>query len=152
MQDYGQQYMPYMQTMGVSPQNYPMATMPAEQMESMYPQVYYRMYPMVQAHCSMWMAQYPMYTPTAEQLGTMAEDVSVRTEQEMDGMTQGDGGSEDRQFGFGRRRFLRDLASILLIRELIGRRRRHYYGYPGYGYPGYDYPGYGYPGYGYSGY
>lgn len=148
MQDYGQEYMPYMQMMGVSPQSYPMATMPADQLESMYPQVYYKMYPMIQAQCNMMMAQTPAFTPTPEQLEAMAEDISVKTEQEMDGMPQRDfEGAEDRQFGYGRRRFLRDLASILLIRELVGRRRRPFYGYPyGYGY-GYGFPGYGYPGF-----
>lgn len=44
-----------------------------------------------------------------------------------------------RQYG---RRFIRDLALILLLQRLLGRRRRRY-GYPGYG----GYGGYGYPGY-----
>ncbi|MCT4606992.1 MAG: hypothetical protein N4A64_12995 [Marinisporobacter sp.] len=55
--------------------------------------------------------------------------------------------------GYGRGMF-RNVIWLLLLGQLLGRRRRRRpgYGYPGYGGPGYGYPGYGKPGYGRPGY
>ena len=154
MQDYGQEYMPYMQMMGVPSQYYPMATMPQEQLEDMYPQEYYTVYPLAKQKCDMWMSQFgPMQTPTREQLDAMVQDICANAGPQMgvnEAMEPVEANvTKDRQFFFGGRRFLPALASILLIRELIGRRRPFFgYGYPGYGYGyGYGFPGYGYPGY-----
>lgn len=50
---------------------------------------------------------------------------------------------------YGRRRLLRDMIGVILIGELLRRRRRGYES-PGYYYPEYRSPEYGYPGYGYD--
>jgi hypothetical protein len=116
------------------PEQYsPMMTMPQEQLEMMYPRVYFIVFPAVQMHCDM-MGIRPgmMFTPTRQQLDSMVDGIyrSVEGQIDMEDDTMGD--METRQifpgagfgFGFGRRRFFRDLIGILLIRELL--RRRHF--------------------------
>lgn len=128
---------PYMQMMNMPQQYAPMMTMPQEELETMYPQVYFIVYPAVMTHCDM-MGIRPgmMFTPTRQQLDSMVDGIYRSVEGQM-GMGE-ETIEETRQpfgfgpglgFGFGRRRFARDLIGILLIRELL--RRRHF-GYPGY--------------------
>jgi len=126
---------------------YPMMTMPEKQLESMYPKVYIIINPVVQRHCDMIDMKYGMmHVPTCEQLDSMADSIVKIISPDVEvTITQGER-EEERQLGFGGRRLLRDLVTILLLRELIQRRRA--YGYGGYyGYPGGGYGGYG----GYSG-
>lgn len=87
-----------------------------------------------------------MYTPTSEQLESMIDKICEKLESEVDDLIKQEMDKDDRQFGFGGRGLFRSLISILLIRELL-RRRRPYGGYPGY-YGGYGYGPYG----GYGGY
>lgn len=88
-------------------------------LEGMYPQTYYQMMPAVRHRCDMmYMHNDAMYTPSREELDRMSDDVI--------GMLGniGEGEMETRQFGG--RRLGRDFISILLINELLGR-RRHFF-------------------------
>lgn len=140
-------YAPYMQTMNMPTQYAPMVTMPQQELEAMYPKIYFIIYPCVCRQCDM---AGTMAAPTKEQLETMTENIVNEVEPNVAAQLAEDE-KEGRQLFFGTgRRFLRDLAGILLIRELIRRRPFYGYSYPGiYGYPGvYGYPGtYGYPWY-----
>ncbi len=131
----GDEYNPYMQMMNMPTQYYPMATMPVQDLETMYPQMYYHAYPAVMGYCDM-MGIRPgtTFSPTREQLDSMVDGIYRSVESQLP-MEEGE--MESRQpfggfggfGGFGRRRFLRDLIAILLIRELLRRRRPHYGGY-----------------------
>ncbi|HHW47159.1 MAG TPA: hypothetical protein GXX14_00870 [Clostridiaceae bacterium] len=116
-------------------QMYPMMTMPEHQLEAMYPRVYYIVYPVVVGHCDMMDTTYgPSYIPTREQLEAMVDDIYARVERDVDAeIMKGSRELDERQFGIGRRNLLRSLISILLIRELISRRRRPFFGFPFFG-------------------
>jgi len=116
-------------------QMYPMMTMPQHQLEAMYPRIYYIIFPVVVGHCDMMDSSYGLsYIPTREQLEAMTDDIYARVERDVEAeIMQGSRELDDRQFGFGRRNLLRGLISILLIRELIRRRRRPFFGFPFYG-------------------
>lgn len=141
MQEFNSSY--YMQSMGIPCQYFPMATMPEEQLESMYPKSYYTIHPAVERTCDRITASCgPMFTPTHEQLESMVDQVYDEVEADVCDIDNRNESSDDRQFLPGGRRFLRDLIAILLIRDLINR-RRPYYGYqpyygvtPYYGVPG----------------
>lgn len=132
MQNYERDWMPCMQTMGIPSQMYPMATMPEQQLERMYPRIYYIIYPAVVRHCDMMDTTYgSMYIPTRDHLEKMIDDITVIVEVDVDvAIKQESGESEERQFGFGGRRLLRGLIGILLLRELLRRRRRPFFGFP----------------------
>ncbi len=150
---------PNIQAMNI-PQKYaPMMEMPQEQLEAMYPRCYYIIHPEVCRHCDNFVSQFGnMYTPSRQQLDEMVDNIDNSVGEDVDadyrdeelgyddyyGYEDGYSGSyeyyDEREpdgygggfgggFG-GRRRFRRDLISILLLRELL-RRRRPYYGYPG---------------------
>jgi hypothetical protein len=139
-------YAPYMQMMGLPNQCCPMMEMPQEELEAMYPRVYRIIYPHVKYQCDMFDSKNGMMNPTREQVEAMVDDIQRKVEPEVDMEINLPTEEAERQFGFGGRRLFRDLVSILLLRQLLRRRRRPFpYGYPGYGgYGGYD--GYGYPG------
>ncbi len=133
-------YIPYMQMMDVPTQYSPMMEMPQDQLESMYPKCYYIIYPEVNRHCDMLNKIYgTMYNPSRKQLEEIVDEIdnSVGSYVDAEYQEQDENDTENRQFGVGyfghgsRRRFRRDLISILLLRELLRRRRPHYYG----GYP-----------------
>ena len=130
----------------------PMMAMPENQLETMYPKTYQIINPVVMNYCDMMDMKYGvMNNPTKEQLDEVCEDICKDVETEVDKVVAAEMKEGQRQLGFGGRYILRDLAGILLLRELL--RRRRPFGYPGYGYPGYGFPGYGFPGYGgYYGY
>lgn len=134
MQDYERDSMPYMHKMGIPSNMYPMANMPEQQLEMMYPRIYYIIYPVVVRHCDMMDMTYGrMYMPNREEVERMTDNIHSQVEADVDAeMQQESEGSEERQFGFGfgRRRFLRNLISILLLRELLHRRRRPFFGTP----------------------
>jgi hypothetical protein len=66
-----------------------------------------------------------MMMPTSEELRQMSEDISMRVEPEVEEtIMQGNRETQDRQLGFQGRGILRDLASILLLREFFERRHR----------------------------
>lgn len=76
-------------------------------------------------------------SPSREQLEAMVDDIYCMLEADVEISIPED--DKDRQFVVGGRRLIRDLASILLIRELLLRRRPYPYSYP---YPYGGYPGY----------
>lgn len=132
---------PFMQSgypMPIQPMYYPMVTMPEEQLEKMYPKTYQIVNPVVQSYCDKMDV---MSNPTKEQLNEMCEKICKEVEADVEKAIAAENKDEKRQLGFGGRAILRDLAGILLLRELI--RRRRVFGYPGYGFPSYGYPGYG---------
>jgi len=142
---------PYMQMMNLPQQYEPMMEMPQEQLESMFPRCYYIIYPEVYRHCDRLVSKKgTMYTPSRQELDNIVDDIDNRVGQDVESeyedndysgnveaMNISDNPKESgRQFGGfhgGRRRFRRDLISIVLLRELLRRRRRPPYGY---GYPG----------------
>ncbi|AEV69395.1 hypothetical protein [Acetivibrio clariflavus] len=118
--------------MPIQPQYYPMVTMPDEQLENMYPKTYKIVNPVVQSYCDKIDV---MSNPTKEQLAEICEKICKDVEGKVEKVIAEENKDDKRQLGFGGRIILRDLAGILLIRELL--RRRQFYGYPGYGFPGY---------------
>jgi hypothetical protein len=115
----------------------PESMMPEYQLETMYPKIYYIIYPHVIYHCDLFDKNCccNMMMPTSEDLRRMSEDISMRVESEVeDSIKQGMRESEERQLGFQGRGVLRDLVRILLLREFFQRRHRphrphHHMGY-----------------------
>ena len=141
MQYYEYDWRPYMQAMGMPSQNYPMTT-PEQQLESMYPNIYNIVNPVVESHCdNMEMKYGKMYCPTKEQLEATTDNILSEVEPSVEAAIEKETGTAERQFGFGGRRLLRNLIGILFIRSLLGRRRRPFGFFPGY-YSGYPYGGY----------
>lgn len=132
MYDDQRDWMPYMQSMGVPCQMYPMAAMPEQQLETMYPRVYHIVYPEVVRHCdNMDMTHGSSHIPTREQMERMVDDIAGRVEANVNAAIQQEAREpEERQLGFGGRRLLRNLIGILFIRELLRRRRRPFFGFP----------------------
>lgn len=133
-------YKPYMQMMNVPDDYCPMMEMPQQELECMYPKCYHMIYPEVHRHCDMFTSKYgTMCDPSQKQLERMVDEIdnSVGSYVDAEYQENDDSGSENRQFGIGyfgpgsRRRFRRDLISILLLREFLRRRRPYFYG----GYP-----------------
>lgn len=138
MQDFD--YMDYMRKMNMPQQYSPMMEMPQEQLESMYPRCYYMIYPEVHRHCDMLCAQYGiMYTPSRRQMDEIVDNIDNNVGASVDAEYQDSDDKEDRQFEEfgggpfggghfgGRRRFRRDLISILFLRELLRRRHDHHH-------------------------
>lgn len=149
MQDYSHCYMPYMQAVNIPSHYYPMMAMPEQQLERMYPRIYHVIYPVVVRHCDMMDMTYGQsHIPTHEEVERMIDDIYVKVETDVDVIIKQDPREfEERQLGFGGRGLLRGLIGILLLRELIGRRRRPFFGFPfggGFGFgPGFG-GGFGY--------
>lgn len=127
-------YMQYYQMMGY-PSCSPIAECPTAGLESMYPDIYHRVHPKVMHMCMMMdhphnPEMYPC--PRREAVERMADDIYMQTMMEMGGqwgnwnpMTQQFpefGEDRFREDRFGRRDFLHNLISIILIRELLFRR------------------------------
>lgn len=140
-----QQAMPQMMSPSM-PQAMPQMCLPMDDHDSImgfpvkYPKVYYKLYPKVKMLCEqMDLQSNPSMYPcpsheTIEQMtdhlyNTMSKEDLAEIESCLEG--------SDRQLGFSGRRLLRDLIGILLIRELI-RRRRFFnpFGFGGVGFPG----------------
>jgi len=116
-----------------------MVQYPAERLEDMYPDIYHIVNPMVQETCMRKDTpnnpeMYPY--PTRAGVEGMIDEIYKRCCMEL-GISENDEywGESDRQlggyfgapfygysYGFGRRRFLRDLIGILLINQLLRRR------------------------------
>lgn len=134
MNEFEYNWLPCMQMMNMPSQFYPMVTMPEQQLESMYPNIYNIIFPVIVSHCdTMDMTQGPMYIPTREQLEAAADGILSRVEGDVEKAVMQDAREKDRQLGFGGRRVARNLIEILLIRELIRRRRRPFFGVPFFG-------------------
>jgi len=136
MQGYEYDWRPCMQTMGIPSQCYPMMTMPEQQLENMYPNIYNIVNPVVENHCDNICMKYgTMNTPTKEYLETTTDNILAEVEPQVTAEIEKETGAGERQFGFGGRRLLRSLIGILLIRNLLGRRRRPFGFFPGFGSP-----------------
>lgn len=141
MQGYEYDWRPCMQTMGIPCQCYPMMTMPEQQLEGMYPNIYNIINPVVEKHCDhMEMMHGSMHVPNKEHLEAMTDNILSEVEPVVGSEIEKEEGAGERQFGFGGRRLLRSLVGILLIRNLLGRRRRPFGFFPGFGFS----PGFGF--------
>jgi hypothetical protein len=116
------------------------------QIEMLYPHSYYIIYPHVRAHCDKLEQKHgKMYCPSKEEFEKILEDICDKVEKELeDDEDKKDKDKDDcreeerrRRRRYNRRRLLGDLAGVILIGELLGR-RQPYYG-PGYYGPGYWY-------------
>lgn len=136
--------MMYMPMMNMPMMNMPMYDEDDEDLKSMYPKIYMRIYPMVKYHCDMMESMYgAMYCPSKEELDCICEEVCDKYEKyykdDEDHEHHEDRNDDDEMRQ--RRRFFRrgigDLARILFIGNLLGRRRRrrrffdhgHHHGY-----------------------
>ncbi|MPW26701.1 hypothetical protein GC105_12965 [Alkalibaculum sp. M08DMB] len=146
MQNTNQNWTPYMQSMRVPEPMYPVMDMTDQQIEEMYPRIYFIIFPVVSYHCDMLDAEHgEMYIPSNEHYKDIVDNIHERVSKDIeDNKLQG---IDVKQWTRGG--LLRDLASIIFLRELAQRRRyprRRRYPYDGYGRgPGYGYgPGYWY--------
>ena len=105
-----------------------------EDLERLYPKFYLRTYPMVKQHCDMIESRYgAMYCPTDEEMDYTCKQICDKYEEYFK-----DDDVMQRQ-GSGRRRRDEEFIRTLLIRELLGKRRRikrkkrPYFGYNYYG-------------------
>mgnify|MGYP000277495959 CR=1 FL=1 len=137
-------YMPYTQMMNMPDYCYPMVAIPQQELEGMYPKTYSVIMPVIERNCDMMDMKYGMmYSPTREEIEAMADNIVKDVSPDVDMVISQAQREEERQLGLGGRRILRDLALILLIRELIRRRNSYGGGYGGYyGYPGGMFGGY----------
>ena len=115
-----------------------------DDLKRLYPKLYTGIYPMVRHHCDMMEARHgAMYCPSKEEMDHICEeicDMHEKHHKDDDDDDDDDDCKDDdmrQRRRRGRRRAVNDLVKILLIRDLLGRRRRHRrrpkYGY-GYGY------------------
>lgn len=119
-------------------------------LEKMYPEIYNSMYPMVKSECDMMDEKHGKHhCPSREELDAMRDRILKKLDIECkdDDEDYCENGSHRDSYyriprPYGGRRAVRDLTDILLLRELIGRRRPPYYG-PPYGRPPYGRPPYG---------
>lgn len=126
----------YNPVMGVQDQYNPMLTMPEQQLENMYPNIYNIVNPVVEKHCdNMEMKYGKMHCPTKEQVEAITDNVLSEVEGNVEAAIKKEAGQAERQFGFGGRPILRGLIGILLIRNLL-RRRRPFGFFPGF-FPGF---------------
>lgn len=114
--------------------NMPMMVKDERQIEMLYPQSYYIIYPHVRYHCDMLERKYGKnYCPTKEEMKDMVEDISKKVQKELD-KDEDDkkdkdhckGDDKKRKRTYDRRRLLNDLIGIILIGELLDRRRPYY--------------------------
>lgn len=134
-----QQAMPMQQTMPIPAlveQTMPELTMPETttlesmmpeyQLENMYPNVYFIIYPEVARHCDDFDRDCcGMRLPTREEIERMVDNITMKVQPEVEAsMEPGMREDETRQLGFAGRGLLRNLAGILLLRELFDRRHR----------------------------
>lgn len=130
--------MPYMSPMGVQQQYWGCPDV-MHDLESMYPETYRIVFPCVMKECDMMDMQFgSMYCPGKDKMMEIVDRIFARVEADVEITLRDQKDSkENRQLGFGGRRILRDLITILLIRELL--RRRPFFGgftwnRPGYGF------------------
>jgi hypothetical protein len=107
-----------------------------DDLRKLYPTIYTRMYPIVRHHGDMMESKYgPMYSPTKDEMERICKQICDKYEDYHDDDDDDDDDrNEDEDIRQRRRRRRRrsneDLIRILLIRDLLGRRRRrHDYGY-----------------------
>ncbi|TDT51961.1 hypothetical protein [Fonticella tunisiensis] len=114
-----------------------------QRLEMMYPETYYIIRPAVVNRCDIMETKHgEMHIPDREEMDEMIEEICDEVEEEVEKEIKSSKDNMSRQFGYGRRRLLRDLVGVSLIGELLGRRRRRrrrrpfphppYGGYPPY--------------------
>ncbi|HZK69921.1 MAG TPA: hypothetical protein VFD03_00180 [Clostridia bacterium] len=135
------QCMPMMNMpMNMSMMNMPMMNMPMyenympmceeddDDLKSMYPKVYIRMYPMVKHHYDIMVAKYgKMYCPGKDEMNRICKEISDKYKDHHRSNEDGDDDCNDNnmrqrgRYGGG----IQDLARILLIGSLIGGRNNY---------------------------
>jgi hypothetical protein len=111
----------------VNPSNVsPESDMPEYELETMYPTVYYIIYPRVIDVCDLYdKGCCGMNMPSKEDIRQMSNDITMMVEAEVEAtLKMGMRDDENRQLGFESRGILRDLVSVLLLREFFQRRHR----------------------------
>lgn len=100
--------------------------MPEYQLEMMYPQSYYIIYPEVIRQSDTFDNSFgAMRMPTNEEIERMVDNITVKVEVEVEAAVKsGMREEETRLIGFGGRGLTRDLIRILLLREFFQRRHR----------------------------
>ena len=122
-----------MPMMNMPMMNMPMMNMPMyeendEDLKSMYPKVYIRMYPMVKHHCDKMVAKYGiMYCPSKDEMHHMCKDIADKYKEHHKDDDDDDDCNDEGMRVFGGGGVLQDLARILIIGNLIG--GRNFYGY-----------------------
>lgn len=112
-------------------------------LERMYPKSYFIIMPMVRHHCDMMHMKHGMdHRPDKEEVERMVEDIYKEAKDSFHDMEDDESSDDEMRQYRPRRRFGRDLITILLLNELFERRRRRrrrpYGGYGGFsGYDGY---------------
>jgi len=96
-------------------------------LKKMYPKIYVMIFPMVKKHCDMIESRYgAMYCPGTDEMDRICTEICDKCEG--DYMDEDCDRSDDEDMRQrrrrGRRGTIRDLTRILLIKDLIGRRRR----------------------------
>jgi len=101
-------------------------------LKEMYPEIYIRIYPMVRSHCDMMESMHgAMYCPSKEEMDHICKEVYEKQHRDCEDDDERYDNDDTRQIFGGRRGLTQDLIRILLIRDLLGRRRRRrpYFGY-----------------------
>jgi hypothetical protein len=107
--------------------------MEEEEMKMMYPRIYHMIMPMIHHHCDRMEEMHgKMHCPKHEEFEDMCEKITKSLEEELDDQCGEDDDKHDhdddhehhRIRRYGRRNAVRDIVGILLLNELIGRRRR----------------------------
>ncbi len=109
------------------------AEMPTEDLESLYPQTYNAIAPVVESACDKWMGKHGEQCPSKEEFDSMVSDVYNKVESNVEAAVKNSPNADERQFFGGGRRILRDFIGALFITNLIRRRRRPFFG--GFGFP-----------------
>ena len=111
-----------MPMMNMPMMNMPMMIMNDEDLKSMYPKVYIRIYPIVKYHYDMIVAKHGrLYCPTVDEMDHMCKDICDKYKEHYKDEDYDDDCNDDgmRRFGGGG---LGNLGRILLIGSLIGGR------------------------------
>lgn len=105
-------------------------------LERMYPKIYHKVRPLIIMHCDDFERKHGcMCCPSHKELDDACDHIYKNIKKHLDKMHDKDHEKCYRQRGYDRRSSLNDLFRILLIGELLGRRRRHrrrrrpHYGY-----------------------
>jgi hypothetical protein len=101
-----------------------------KQLEMMYPESYYIIYPHVRHQCDMMEEKHGKgHCPCKEDIEKALDEICEKSEKELEyceDKKDEDKEDDKRRRRYGRRRLLRDLAGVILINELIGRRDPFY--------------------------
>lgn len=117
----------------------PMVDMEEEKLKMMYPDIYHRVMPLVYQHCDKHEKEHgTMHCPSKKDIDDMCDKIYKMIKDDLDDSCEEDDDDNMRVRRYGRKRAVRDLISVLLLGEFIGRRRRrkrrprprpYYYGY-----------------------